>query len=290
MLFRSRTIQSRADLEALPKGMDDFYKVIFNQRFPAASTNSALQPLLGLLCVKQQPLGYRELAAMAQVSEDQISDCLEPIADLLRFQLSPDSDGSTFNDDDWRISFDHVSLEQWLTARSDGPFRRYRAGRFAVDPDTAKEQIHTWALAEVQAGRAHTWPYLVRHLASHLKDDERAEVIGGQLLQFPWLQARLKLAGLTALLGDFNPTQYEPNTLPPEAIPLERALRQAAHVLSHEEGWNGQEQLASQLLARLPEGAMPQGLELQARDWLHKAGGARPRAASLVGQIGRAHV
>ena len=56
----SRTIQSRADMEALPKGMDDFYKDIFNQRFPAAPTNPALQPLLGLLCVKQQPLGYHE--------------------------------------------------------------------------------------------------------------------------------------------------------------------------------------------------------------------------------------
>ncbi len=38
-----------------------------------------------------------------------------------------------------------------------------------------------WAMAEEKAGRAHRWPYLVRHLASHLTAEERPGVLAGLL-------------------------------------------------------------------------------------------------------------
>jgi hypothetical protein len=246
------TLENRQTLDALPPGMDGFYADTFQRRFPEAGEYDALKPLLALLCAQREPMGYGQLAAILEVSIDQIGLWIEPLQDLLRFRATPPSERASESEEEWRISFDHASLEQWLTERSGGHIPRPRAGRFGVNREVAEQQIRTWALAEVEAKRAHTSPYLVRHLASHLRDNERAEVIAGQLRQFTWLKARLRVAGLNALISDFNPDNYTPYTLPPELIQLAGALRQAAHVLSSDKGWIGYEQLAPQLLARLP--------------------------------------
>jgi WD40 repeat protein len=229
-------------------------------------------------------MGYGQLAAILGVCTDQIGIWIQPLEDLLRFQATPPSDQSSASTEEWRISFDHASLEQWLTERSGGRIPGPRAGRYGVNRDEAAEQIRTWALAEVKAHRAHTSPYLVRHLASHLNAEERPELIASQLRQFAWLQARLHLAGLNALLGDFDRTTDGPANFPPELQRVGRALRQGAHVLSHEGGWNGQEQLASQLLARLADDGALEGLRLQAAAWLKKVGRAYPRTSSLLAQ------
>jgi hypothetical protein len=277
-------LQNRQSLDALPPGMDGFYEDTFQRRFPEPSDYSPVKPLLALLCAQREPMGYGQLAAILGVCTDQIGLWIQPLEDLLRFQATPPSDQSSASTEEWRISFDHASLEQWLTQRSGGRIPRPRAGRFGVNRDEAAEQIRLWALAEVKAHRAHTRPYLVRHLASHLNAEERPELIASQLRQFAWLQARLHLAGLNALLGDFNPLPDGPDSLPLELQRLGRALRQGAHVLSHQEGWNGQEQLASQLLARLADDGALEGLRLQAAAWLKKVGGATPRSASLLAQ------
>jgi len=211
--------------------------------------------------VQREPLGAQPLGAMLGVSEDQINAWLALLEDLLRFQRVPNGVTPSSKQNDWRISVDHVSLEQWLTERSGGRRPLPRAGRFAIHRDQAWECLHTWARAEVDGKRAHTWPYLVRHLASHLSDDERPALVAGLLGQFPWLEARLRLAGLNALLADF--ALAEPS---PGLFRLERALQQGAHVLGPQQGWSGQEQLASQLLARLSE----DGESLVAHDALRR--------------------
>jgi WD40 repeat protein len=49
-------------------------------------------------------------------------------------------------------------------------------------------------------------------------------------------------------------------------------------------GWPGHQQLASQLLARLSDDDSPvaEHLRVQAKHWLHQAGGATPLCASLL--------
>jgi WD40 repeat protein len=272
------TLENRQSLDALPPGMDGFYADTFQRRFPEAGEYDAVKPLLALLCAQREPMGYGEMAAILEVSIDQIGLWIEPLQDLLRFQATPPSERASENDEEWRISFDHASLEQWLTERSGGRIPRPRAGRFGVNRKEAEQQIRTWALAEVEAGRAHITPYLVRHLASHLRDDERVEVIAGQLRQFPWLWARLKLAGLNALLTDFEPPPDQPGALPQELQSLGRALRQSAHVLS----WNGKGQLGSQLLARLADDGRLGDLLEVATEWEQSACGFAPRSASLL--------
>jgi len=272
-------ITERADLEALPSDLGEFYRDAFQRRFPTDNTYQTVGPILAVLAEAQEPLSKRDLAGLMQCSEPAISEALRPLHDLLRLrQVTIEVDGMTRKE--VHHSFDHLSLKQWLSESDDWGYSR--AGRFSINCKEGSEKIHTWALAEVEANRAHTSPYLVRHLASHLRDDERAEVIAGQLRQFPWLQARLHLAGLNALLGDFDPPADQPASLPPELQRLGRALRQAAHVLSHQEGWNGEEQLASQLLARLVDDGPLESLREQAEEWIQKAGGGSPSTVSLL--------
>jgi hypothetical protein len=271
-------LQNRQSLDALPPGMDGFYADTFQRRFPDAGDYDAVKPLMALLCEQREPLGFQTLAAILGCSVRNVSAALQPLNDLLRLVPVPASEGSVRPD--VLCSFDHLSLEQWLSEENE--FFQPRACRFGVDREEAKQKIRTWALAEVKANRAHISSYLVRHLASQLSDDERAEVIAGQLRQFPWLQARLRLAGLNALLSDFDTPTDRQASLPPELQRLGRALRQAAHVLSHQEGWDGQKQLASQLLARLANDGALEDLRKQTAGWLQKAGSAPPRAASLL--------
>ncbi|MFM9101799.1 MAG: WD40 repeat domain-containing protein, partial [Cyanobium sp.] len=173
--------------------------------------------------------------------------------------------------------FDHVSLPQWLSEADEWGYGR--ADRFMVDRTAAAERVRCWALAQATSQQAHSWPYLVRHLAAHLTEAERPEVMAGLLGEFTWLEARLRQEGINALLGDFALASPSP-----WLGRLERALRQGAHELSHSQGWQGYEQLASQLLARLADDGGEAGrLRGQAVAWLHKVGGAPPLAASLVG-------
>ena len=274
------TLENRQSLDALPPGMDGFYKTAFERRFPDEASYAAVQPVLALLCEQREPLGSQTLASILALTVRNVSTALQPLNDLLRLVPVPDAEGS--GRPDVLCSFDHLSLEQWLS--EENQYFQPRAGRFGVDREVAAEQIRTWGLAEIAANRAHTSSYLVRHLANHLNDDERAEVIAGQLRQFHWLQARLRLAGLNALLGDFEPPSDGQASLPPELQRLGRALRQAAHVLSHKEGWNGEEQLASQLLARLVDDGSLVDLRMQVTQYLYTAVGGAPRAPTLGAQ------
>jgi hypothetical protein len=260
------TFENRHTLDALPPGMDGFYADTFQRRFSEAGDYDAVKPLLALLCAQLEPMGYGQLAAILEVSIDQIGLWIEPLQDLLRFRATPPSERASESAEEWRISFDHASLEQWLTERSGGRIPRPRAGRFGVNREVAEQQIRTWALAEVEANRAHTSPYLVRHLASHLRDEERAEVIAGQLRQFPWLQARLRLAGIEQLIEDFAIA-----TSNPELVQLERILNELTQVLGSDDGDaddSAFEQLAVQLREQLPEEAELGALRIQAVEWL----------------------
>jgi WD40 repeat protein len=269
-------LRDRADLEALPAGMDDFYLQAFERRFPSEQIYDQVRELLAVHCVQRDPLSRRELAAILNWPERRLVDLqAQQLHDLLRLRRNDPAYGPK----EFLASFNHPSLSRWLTAK-DEHSGYPRAGRFSIDPEAAEAAIRRWALAELEAQRAHTWPYLVRHLSSHLSQAERPALLAGLLGQFAWLEARLRLAGINALLGDVAlaaPTPWLGR--------LGRALGQGAHVLGHSEGWRGHEQLASQLLARLAEeidNLQPSRLRQEAADWLQQAGGAPPRSASLL--------
>jgi hypothetical protein len=267
-------LSDRRDLEALPSGMDDFYLQAFERRFPDQAYDQ-VRELLAVHCVQRDPLSRRELAAILNWPEARLLGQQQQLHDLLRLRRNDPAYGPK----EFLASFNHPSLSRWLTA-TDEQSGYPRADRFCIDPEAAEAAIHRWALAELEAQRAHTWPYLVRHLASHLSQAERPALLAGLLGQFAWLEARLRLAGINALLGDVAMAAPDP-----WLERLGRALGQGAHVLGHSEGWRGQEQLASQLLARLAEendNPQPSRLRQEAADWLQQAGGTLPRSASLL--------
>jgi WD40 repeat protein len=268
-------LRDRADLEALPAGMDDFYLQAFERRFPNDQAYDQVRELLAVHSVQRDPLARRELAAILNWPEARLLAQQQQLHDLLRLRRNDPAYGPK----EFLASFNHPSLSRWLTA-TDEHSGYPCAGRFSIDPEAAEAAIQRWALAELEVQRAHTWPYLVRHLASHLSQAERPALLAGLLGQFAWLEARLRLAGIKALLGDFALAAPAP-----WLVRLGRALGQGAHVLGHSEVWRGHEQLASQLLARLAEendNPKPSGLRLEASDWLQQAGSAAPRSSSLL--------
>ncbi len=150
---------------------------------------------------------------------------------------------------DWTLRLDQFFLEQWLCERN--ARGGWRAWAYAVDREAAAEWIRAWGVAEVIA-----------------------ELQG----EFAWLEARLRLAGINALLGD--------GALAAPSLGLERlerALQQGAHVLSHGEGWPGHQQLDCQLLAWLSDdgGPVSEHLRAEARHWLQQAFGAATLGTSL---------
>jgi WD40 repeat protein len=258
-------------LDDLPRGMEGFYLDAFRYRFPAGEDFEPMRALLGVLCAQREPLGRKELAAILSVGEPLVQLLLARIEDFLRITNK-------------LYAFDHLSLVQWLNRENDDGFPH--AGAYAVPPEAAQQRIRAWARAEVAAGRANEWPYLTRHLAAHLEPGERQECFSHLLLDLCWLEARLRLADITALLSD-----WQWITPTPELTAVERALRQGAHVLIHQgQGWNDLKQLSSQLLARLPLDNPSSGahqaepsLRDQALAQLQKAGAPHPLTASLLG-------
>jgi WD40 repeat protein len=108
---------------------------------------------------------------------------------------------------------------EWLAAFRPG------SGRWH---DLASEQRHIW-----------------RHLAWHLRQAGRSDELVGLLFDLDWLDAKLRAAGVTELLADFElvPDRHEARR---EAHLVRDALGLSSHVLGNEP-----DQLPSQMLGRL---------------------------------------
>jgi WD40 repeat protein len=293
------SLEKREDLQALPAGLEEFYRDSFERRLPNPDNYSLLGPILAVLAEAREPLTRGTIAAIVKFPEVNISQALRPVHDLLRLRRVPMDDS-----DQARIevlhSFDHPSLKQWLSDEDEWGYSR--SGRFAINRQLASEQIRLWSLAEIESERVHNWTYLVRHLPSHLLDIERPLIMERVLVTLPWLLARLRLAGLNSLLGDFQLVRSSIRM-----VRLERALRQSAHVISNDYSpaigvaqraykqwmrnqkqghyyWDGQDQqLASQLLARLVDDGSLLCLREETAEWLSSAGGVPPVVPSLKG-------
>ncbi|WP_233849334.1 DUF4062 domain-containing protein [Paraburkholderia sp. HD33-4] len=251
-------------LNDLPPGMDGFYLDTFERRFPACEDYAPFGALLGVLCVQREPLSRAELAAILGTPAAQVGTLLRRLEDFLRVR-------------DKRYAFDHLSLAQWLSEENEDGFAR--AGRFSVDLDAAEALIADWVQREVAADRAHESAYLVRHLGAYLSLPERKDHFASLLVDFRWLDARLRAAGVNALLTDFADVDGTP-----ALKALQRSLGRSAHVLGHDGiDWFGADLLASQILGRLQSQTGPEihALCAQAAEYLARNAGLRPLTDSL---------
>jgi WD40 repeat protein/serine/threonine protein kinase len=176
------------------------------------------------------------------------------------------------------------------TIRLHGVFRRY-----LVDgAGEALPTLHTRWLerfrptsgrwSELPADEPHAW----RFLAWHLRQAGRADELARLLLDFDWLDAKLRAAGVTELLADFEhmPSAHEAE---PEVQLVRDTLRLSSQVLAADPT-----QLPGQLLGRLgdrPDAAaetVDAGARRRVAGLLAQAHGVRrhpwlrPRIASLL--------
>ena len=251
-------------LHELPPGMDGFYLDAFERRFPESEDDAPVRVLLGVLCVQREPLSQAELAAILGTTEAQVGKMLKRLEDFLQVRAK-------------RYAFDHLSLAQWLSEENEEGFPR--GGRFSVDLNAAEGLIADWARRELATERTHESAYLARHLGAYLSPKGRRVHYARLLLDFCWLDARLRAAGANAILMDFADVGETPAL---EAV--ERALRHSAHVLGRDgSDWQGADQLASQILGRLqPQaGAELYSLRVQAAEHFARNAGWRPLCDSL---------
>ena len=221
---------SLACLQNVPPGMGGFYFDAFERRFPSESDYAPVRPLLQVFCAQREPLPRTELAAILCSREEDVGHSLERLEDFLQVRNK-------------RYTFDHISLAQWLVEENEGGFSRAR--RFAVRTEDGEALIAEWAWRELAAARAHQSEYLARHLGSHLTADERKTHYPVLLLDFCWLEARLRAAGVNALLSDFEQVSVDQNR---DLLVPRDALRLSSHALVHDASM-----LAGQLLGRIPE-------------------------------------
>ena len=230
---------SLGHLQDLPPGIDGFYLDAFERRFPESDDYAPVGALLGVLCVQREPMSRVELAAILCTTEAQVGKMLMRLEDFLRVRVK-------------RYALDHLSIAQWLSEEDEHGFPR--AGRFSVELNTAAMMVAGWAGRELASHRVHESEYLARHLGAYLSLPERIVQLAVLLPDFRWLNARLRAAGINALLMDFAET-----TETPALKALERALRHSAHVLGHDgDDWLGADMLASQILGRLQSLAEPE--------------------------------
>ena len=111
-----------------------------------------------------------------------------------------------------------------------------------------QEELLAQALvASVRASQdwQYTNPYLVRHMPAHLAMRPGQKGLNNLLMNFDWVQARLRLSGIQALLNDY---QYCDHAYPATAR-LHRTLSMVSHILREHP-----EQLIPQLLGRIAPG------------------------------------
>ncbi len=113
--------------------------------------------------------------------------------------------------------------------------------------EALNERIAVALAGRVRASHdwAYTNPYLIRHMPAHLAQRAKQKGLNNLLVNFDWIQARLNLSGIRALLTDYGLCV---STYPATAR-LHRTLSVVAHIL-HEHP----DQLIPQLLGRIAPG------------------------------------
>ncbi|MEO8627642.1 MAG: DUF4062 domain-containing protein, partial [Betaproteobacteria bacterium] len=176
-----------AQLASLPPGMDGFYLDAFRRRFPDIHRYEPVRELLGLMAAAQQPLTPAELSMVLGISEDAVDERAHAVGDFVKFRSGA-------------YAADHFSLMEWLTLKDEN--RRWRAAEYHVDKTAAEAKLRIWALGEVEAGQAHKQPYLLRNLASHLHEQQRAEAFAKLMFDFRWIAAKVSVVGIDAVIAD----------------------------------------------------------------------------------------
>jgi WD40 repeat protein len=125
----------------------------------------------------------------------------------------------------------------------------FRPFTIRADPlqEALDERIAGTLVSCIRVSRdwSYTNPYLVRHIPAHLALRPEQKGLNKLLLNFDWIQARLNLSGIQALLSDYRLC----HSAYPATARLHRTLTMVAHILREHP-----DQLIPQLLGRIAPG------------------------------------
>jgi len=236
----------------LPPALQLYYERSFARLFPADSDFTPAGNVLPLAMAALEPLDLLTLQAASGLERTVLASVLKKLAGFLP-QRS-----------DKRFAFFHKSVRDWLDAETvDDDFGEPIAGRFAIDVRVGRKALADRARQAFQLGGLKAPEYVLRHRIAHLKELGDTEQLRTLLFDFGWLSAKLARIGIQAVLEDF---EQLPSALAQERALqlLHRTLQMTAHILAC-----SPEQLAPQLLGRLPEALGPEIASLReaARNW-----------------------
>ncbi|MGA8659345.1 MAG: protein kinase [Chthoniobacterales bacterium] len=216
-------------IENLPPGLSCLYEIFFHRLFRDAGVDFGVsRQVLETVVAAREPLTREQIAAATGLDAEQE---LPPILARLA-SFVPASQGL--------YAIFHRSLSDWLTGwdiQQDQPF----AGSYHVNLQKGWIRLANWCWSEYQRGSQNTSSYCLRHLASHLHQVGRDNLLGSVLRDFSFLQGKLEATDAGALIADY---EYLPETNDLRLV--QSALRLSAHVLARDHG-----QLAGQLTGRL---------------------------------------
>jgi WD40 repeat protein len=254
-----RGVYDPASLDQLPPGLAPLYRSFFERQFPDQDSFGEVRPILEIVAAAQEPLALEDLADVTGLDEDyELAPRLRRLATYL-----PARQGLH--------AFFHKSLSDWLTGADQ------QGSLYYVSVKKGHVALANQGWQVYQNGAAKMTRYMVLYLPAHLASVKRTKDLQHVLLDFTWMQAKLKIAGIQSLISDYE--------LLPEDQDLQSimaTLQLSAHVLSPDPG-----QLASQLTGRL---LAQKSLNIQ---WLleeirknQKAPWLRPFTPSLAGPGG----
>jgi len=207
-------------VEAFPRGLGGIYGAFFQRYFPDRERYAERwRPVIETICAARQPLPRDVLGALFPA----FYDASEITSGL----------GSLFPDAGGGVRPFHQSVRDWVT-------KPERAGPYLVRTDAGEARLadEGWRQYRSVAGMK---PYFVVHLPAHLAACGRKGDLARLLVDPEWMVAKLKAAGVNALIAD-----YEYVKASEEAGLIQGALRLSSNVLAVDA-----EQFAGQMVGRL---------------------------------------
>jgi WD40 repeat protein len=249
------------DLEGQPPGrLSSLYEVFFNRLFRDAGIDfRSAGRVLEVISAAREPLSRNQIAAVIGLDAEEELPSLDRLAAFV-----PVREG--------RYALFHRSLYEWLTGW-DTQQDQTLAGHYHLSLREGHKRLADRGWAEYERGVLNTSPYFLRHLVAHLHEAGRNGQARTLLLDFDWLQAKLKASDVNALIADYD---YLPEDKDLQLV--QSAIRLSAHALTHHKG-----QLAGQLTGRLignpaacTQQLLKQAAERKPAPWL------RPMSCSLI--------
>jgi WD40 repeat protein len=263
--------QTLDNLAALPKSIDDIYHG-FLSRFSEEDWRDRYKPIFGVLTVAQEPISEKQISNFTKIDSEDVRESIRIVRQFF------DVDANEQNKEIYSIF--HQSFRDYLLDEN-------RNSDFWCNAAKCHHRIfdYYWSFHPRQwrEGDLYGWKYLAAHLsdlATITHEIRYVEKLSELMLTFDWLQAKLNATTISALLADYDklPHDREIRSVQ-DAHLLQYACRLSADVLARDKT-----QLASQLLARIPEHQKHLRDQLLGRALAINKTWLRPLTASLTAE------